>query len=43
MTMFMHCMPAESVESERVIFLTTKEFKRFFGHEARREGAVAVV
>ena len=31
-------MPAASVKSERVTLLTTKEFKRFLGDEARREG-----
>jgi len=31
-------MPAASIKSERVTLLTTKEFKRFLGDEARREG-----
>jgi hypothetical protein len=31
-------MPAANIKSERVTLLTTKEFKRFLGTEARREG-----
>jgi hypothetical protein len=31
-------MSAASLKSERVTLLTTKEFKRFLGDEARREG-----
>ena len=31
-------MPATTIKSERVTLLTTKEFKRFLGDEARREG-----
>jgi hypothetical protein len=31
-------MPSASLKSERVTLLTTKEFKRFLGDEARREG-----
>jgi hypothetical protein len=31
-------MPAATIKSERVTLLTTKEFKRFLGDEARREG-----
>jgi hypothetical protein len=31
-------MSATSLKSERVTLLTTKEFKRFLGDEARREG-----